>query len=379
MLVGITNFLMFFAFYELLPVLPLYIFRVFRSGSAAAGVVISCYTVGALLCRPFAGFIVDSLPRKALYAAAYLVFTLLFVGYGLPVSLVALAAVRLLHGVAFGVASTAGNTIVIDVLPSSRRGEGVGYFGVTTNLAFALGPMTGTLLYDAFGAETVFATSLAVGAAGLLLLLALRVPARPPVRGKRALSFDRFFLTGAVPQFANMILMGCAYGPVVNYVALFAEERGMDGAGGFYALIAGGLIASRLLTGKLVDRGWITKLIAAGMALFAASYFVFSLVDSPVAFFGSALFVGIALGLVFPGYQTMCVNLARHDQRGTATSTYLTGWDLGIGIGILAGGAVAEAWSYAAVFFACAWLIVASTVFFAAKTAPHYWAHRLEG
>lgn len=377
-LVGITNFLMFFSFYELLPVLPLYIFDKFHAGAGLAGLIISLYTIGALLCRPFAGFLVDTLARKPLYVCTYLFFTACFVGYAAASVLLVLAIARLIHGVAFGIASTSGNTIAIDVLPSSRRGEGIGYFGVTTNLAFATGPMTGMFLYDGKGAMAVFTLSVSLCIVGLFLLCFLRTKSKPRKPDARPVSLDRFFLTNAVPQFLNMIFIGCAYGPVTNYVALYAKEEGFGGTGFFYALIAIGLIISRVFTGRFIDRGYLTKLIGGGMALLAAAYFLFSLVHVPFAFFASAFFIGAGLGLVCPGYQTMCVNMARHDQRGTASSTYLSGWDTGIGIGILLGGPLAERFSYRAVFLTCAVLLVIATIFFIKKTAPHYLAHKLE-
>ncbi len=375
---GLANFLMFFAFYEVLPILPLYIFEKFQTGATVSGIIISLYTIGALLCRPFAGFLVDSFSRKRIYLFMYILFALLFVGYAQSNMLVILGAVRLLHGVAFGIASTAGNTIAIDVLPASRRGEGLGYFGVTTNLAFALGPMTGMFLYEWRGAMAVFSLSVALCVLGIILVLAIRAPVKNVQKKAAPLSLDRFFLTRAVPQFLNMMFIGLAYGPLTNYIALYASECGLNGSGYFYALIAVGLIVSRLSTGRFVDRGYLTHLITIGLSLFSGAYFLFSLVHLQWAFYLSALFIGFGCGLVFPGYQTMCVNLARHDQRGTATSTYLTGWDLGIGIGILVSGPLAQSYSYGKMFFVCACCVLFSVLFFVKKTAPHYARYRLE-
>ncbi len=378
-LVGVTNFLLFFAFYELLPILPLYIFEKFHAGATVSGIIISLYTIGALFCRPFAGFLVDSFSRKPLYFVMYFFFTAMFVGYIAAGALLVLGIVRLLHGISFGIASTAGSTIAIDVLPSSRRGEGIGYFGVTTNLAFATGPMTGMFLYESHGANPVIVLSLTLCVIGLLLILPIRTKLKPIKKDAAPLSLDRFFLTKAIPQFLNMLFIGCAYGPLTNYVALYARQNHLSGSGYFYALIAVGLISSRLLTGKLIDRGYLTRLVSIGLALVTAAYFLFSLIPDQAVFLLSAFFIGSGLGLVFPGYQTMCVNLARHDQRGTATSTYLTGWDLGIGMGILVGGPLAEAFSYATMFFCCAALLLVSAIFFVKKTAPHYLSNKLEG
>lgn len=378
-LVGITNFLLFFAFYELLPILPLFIFEKFHAGATVSGIIISLYTIGALFCRPFAGFLVDSFSRKPLYFITFFLFSAMFIGYAAAGALFVLGVIRLLHGICFGIASTAGNTIAIDVLPSSRRGEGIGYFGVTTNLAFAAGPMTGMFLYESHGANPVIALSLLLCVIGLVLILPIKTKQKPLKKDAAPLSLDRFFLTKAIPQFLNMLFIGCAYGPLTNYVALYARQNNLSGSGYFYALIAIGLIASRLLTGKLIDRGYLTRIVSIGLVFVTGAYFLFSLIPNQAVFLLSAFLIGAGLGLVFPGYQTMCVNLARHDQRGTATSTYLTGWDLGIGVGILVGGPLAEVFSFATMFFWCAVLLLVSAVFFMKKTAPHYLLNKLEG
>lgn len=374
-----ANFLLFFSFYQLLPILPIYVLEKFRTDEATAGLVISLYTIGALACRPFAGFLVDTLDRKPLYFRTFLAFTLCFAGYRALGLLPLLAALRFAHGLFFGIASTASNTVAIDSLPASRRGEGIGYFGVSVNLAFATGPMTGMFLHEAFGDAVVFAVAIALCAAGLLLVKCLKT--RPREKSPhRPLSLDRFFLVRAVPQFANFIFVGFAYGPVTNYIALYARELGIGGAGWFYALIAAGLILNRIATGRLIDRGYLIHLVGAGMTLIVVAYALLAFCASPAVFFLSAFLVGASLGLIFPGYQTMCVNLARHDQRGTANSTYLSGWDIGIGLGILAGGAMAGRFGgYRPVFLACAVSLLVADVLFFAVTSRHYLRKKLEG
>ena len=355
--VAAANFLLFFSFYQLLPILPLYIIEKFATDNATAGFIISLYTIGALACRPFAGFLVDTLSRKPLYFWTFFAFTACFLGYKTVGILPILAAVRFAHGLFFGISSTASNTVAIDALPACRRGEGIGYFGISVNLAFATGPMTGMFLYEAFGDTIVFAISIILCIIGLILVQTLNVP-RKEKKPHAPLSLDRFFLTRAIPQFVNFIFVGFAYGPVTNYIALYAKELGIGGSGWFYALIAAGLIMNRIMTGRLIDRGYLIHLVGTGMTLNVVT----------------------SLGLIFPGYQTMCVNLARHDQRGTANSTYLSGWDIGIGAGILVGGSMAGHFGmHQPVFLACAIALVIADVLYFTWTARHYLKNKLEG
>ena len=376
---AIVNFLLFFSFYQLLPILPLYIIEKFQTDNATAGVIISLYTIGALACRPFAGFLVDTLSRKPLYFWTFFAFTLCFLGYKTVGLLPILAVVRFAHGLFFGISSTASNTVAIDSLPASRRGEGIGYFGISVNLAFATGPMTGMFLYEAFGDSIVFAMSVILCVVGLILVKTLNVPPKEK-RPHAPLSLDRFFLTRAIPQFINFIFVGFAYGPVTNYIALYAKELDIGGSGWFYALIAAGLIMNRIMTGRLIDRGYLIHLVGAGMTLIIFAFTLLAFAQNPLMFFTSAFLIGTSLGLIFPGYQTMCVNLARHDQRGTANSTYLSGWDIGIGTGILVGGSLAEVFGmHRQMFFVCAIALLSGDILFFTWTSRHYTKHKLEG
>jgi Arabinose efflux permease len=374
-----ANFLLFFSFYQLLPILPMFIIDKFQTDNATAGIIISLYTIGALACRPFAGFLVDTLSRKPLYFWTFFAFTLCFIGYKTLGLIPLLALLRFMHGLCFGISTTASNTVAIDALPSSRRGEGIGYFGISVNLAFATGPMTGMFLYEAFGDNIVFAISIILCVIGLVLVQTLKVAPKEK-KPHAPLSLDRFFLTRAIPQFVNFIFVGFAYGPVTNYIALYAKELGIGGSGWFYALIAAGLIINRITTGRLIDKGYLIHLVGTGMTLNIIAYFMLAFCHTPITFFASAFLIGTSLGLIFPGYQTMCVNLARHDQRGTANSTYLSGWDIGIGIGILAGGSMAEHFGmHQQVFFTCGVALIIADILYFTWTARHYLRNKLEG
>ncbi len=135
------NFLLFFGFFLLMAVMPLYLIETFHAPKSMVGLVLAGYTLSALVIRPFSGFLLDMFERKPVFLMAYGVFVLFFIGYPLAGTLTMFALLRMLHGLEFGVVSTANNTIVVDIMPASRRGEGLGYFGVSSNLAMAFGPM----------------------------------------------------------------------------------------------------------------------------------------------------------------------------------------------------------------------------------------------
>lgn len=382
-----ANFLLFFAFYLLLPVLPFYLKEEFAAGRSMTGFILSCYTVACLCIRPFSGYLLDTFVRKPLYLLSYFVFTVIFGGYMLATAMGLFIFLRIIHGFAFGMVSVAGNTIVIDILPSVRRGEGLGYYGLANNIAMSFGPMAGLFMHTTCSYAFIFACSLLSGTLGLIMAVMVKTPYKEPVK-REPVSLDRFFLVKGVPAGISLLLLSIPYGMTTTYVAMYAEEIGVKTSSGLYfTFMAVGLAVSRIFSGRQVDKGRITFVILLGMCLAAASFFALSACGELMAWNGEftsylflwiALLQGIAFGTMFPAFNTLFVNLAPNSQRGTATSTYLTSWDVGIGIGLMTGGAIAEAfggYSCAYLFGAC--LTVISGLFFALKAAPHFNHNRL--
>ncbi len=382
-----ANFLLYFGFWLLIPVLPFYLSEIFQAGNSSIGIILSCYTVAALCIRPFSGYLLDSFARKPLYLFAYLIFTAMFAGYLIAGTLTLFILFRIIHGLSFGMVTVSGNTVIIDIMPSSRRGEGLGYFGLSNNIAMAVGPMSGLFLHDAgMSYTTIFCSSLVSCIAGFLCTIPVKTPYKVPVL-RAPLSFDRFFLLNGIPAGVSLLLLSIPYGITTNYVAMYAKEIGMQVTiGFFFTFMAIGMAISRIFSGKIVDKGKVTQVISAGLYLVVSSFLllascVYVIQWNPtvcnILFFFIALLMGIGFGIMFPAYNTLFVNLAPNNRRGTATSTYLTSWDIGIGIGMLTGGYIAEISSFDKAYLFGAGLTIISLFFFHFKVAPHYQKKKL--
>lgn len=386
--VCIAAFLMSFSFFLLVPTLPFYLRSTFGIGQAMIGFVLSCYVIAVLSVRPFAGFVADTFPRKRVYIIAYVLFVCSFVGYlGITSALWMFIALRIFHGFTFGALSTTGNTIVIDVMPSSRRGEGLGYYGVMSNTAMAFGPMTGLFIISSGNFTALFVTSLVTGSLGLIFASLVQVPYRAPTPNPNpAVSIDRFILVEGLPACLSLFLLSIPYGMTTSYIALYASESGITSSSGlFFTVMAAGLIISRLSSGKRVDRGLVTQTIRNGIIIAIFGLAVEALLSTAAAwdltagyvvYFASALLIGYGFGTMFPAFNTLFINLAPHTRRATANATYLTGWDVGIGCGMLLGGMLSEVH-----FFLCyavgAVLAVISLILFINYVTPHFEAHKL--
>ena len=381
-------FLLSFSFFLLVPTLPFYLRDTFGIGQSMVGVVLSCYTIAVLCVRPFSGFIADTFPRKRVYVIAYSLFVATFFGYlTITTALSIFIALRIFHGLAFGTLTTTGNTLVIDIMPSSRRGEGLGYYGVMGNTAMAFGPMAGLFIISSGNYDLLFWSSIVSSGLGLLFGTLVRAPRKAPAaQPNRAVSIDRFFLVEGIPACISFFLLAIPYGMTSSYMALYAEQAGITSSSGlFFTVMAVGLISSRLNSGKRVDRGLVTQTIRAGIvvAMFGvAGEAVLSTVAEwnqtagYVLYFASALLIGYGYGTTFPAYNTLFINLAPNSRRATANATYLTGWDVGIGCGMLLGGWLSER-SFALCYAVGAALVVLALVWFVVRVTPHFNKNKL--
>lgn len=374
------NFMMFFAFYLLTPLLPIYLDEQFGASKDMIGVVLSGYVIAALIVRPFSGFIVDSFDRKKVLMCCFFLFFICFTGYIGAGTLLMFAIVRTLHGLPFGATTVANSTAAIDTLPSSRRNEGMGFYGLSNNLAMAIAPSAGIWIYQATGNFTLlFWISLTVALAGFGCAAAIKLPRRRPVEGKPPMSLDHFFLTRAWLMALNILLFGLCWGVMSNYVAIYAkEEMGItDGTGIFFAILSGGLVISRLYGARKLRRGLLTENAVEGALLSSVGFTLFALAPGQWAFYLSAFLVGLGNGRMYPAFLNMFISVARHDQRGTANSSILTSWDLGMGIGILLGGVLAEFISYTAAFWATAFSQIAGTLLLIVFTRSFFHRRKL--
>ena len=349
-----ANFSLFFAFYVLTPLLPLYLSEHFGATKDMIGLVLSGYTITALLFRPFSGYVVDSFPRKTVLMICFSAFAIFFAGYLAASTLLLFTIVRTLHGGPFGGLTVANSTAAIDVLPSSRRTEGIGYYGLSNNLAMAIAPTIGIWIYDLTDSfYFLFWLALLVACAGWLTDATVKFPEKEIVRNKSKLSLDRFFLVRGWLLGVNMIAFGFSFGVLSNYLAIYGkEEMGITGGTGTYFLLCSlGLMASRLQGGKALRQGRLTHNAGSGMVISLIGYTMFILVPNGIGYYSSALLIGLGNGHMWPAFQNMTINVAHNNQRGTANSTILISWDIGMGLGILLGGVIAEFLGYSAAFW----------------------------
>ena len=352
--VMLTNFLLYFAFFILTPLLPLYLSEQFGVTKDVIGIVLSGYVVASVVVRPFSGYIVDSFSRKKVLMICLTAFFVCFAGYIAAGTILMFAICRTLHGAPFGAVTVANSTCAIDVLPSARRNEGIGLYGLSNNFAMALAPTTGIWIHDNLGSyQALFWIALIVAGLAVAIASTIQLPTKEIIKNKDKLSLDRFFLTRAWLLAINIAMFGFCWGTLSNYLAIYSKESlGItSGTGTYFAILSCGLLLSRLQGRKSLREGRLTQNAIEGMLFSLVGFIIFVAIHHPAAYYLSAFLIGLGNGHLYPAFLNMFVAVARHDQRGTANSSILTSWDTGFGIGCLLGGIVAEHISYNATFW----------------------------
>lgn len=349
--VCIANFLMACSFNLLMPSIPLYITEQLGVPQTKTGIVLASYAIAVLIIRPFSGYIVDVYSRKKILLISFICYVAIFAGYFYATAILVFVIVRFLHGITWGLSTVSSSTLAIDLVPSERRAEGIGYYGTFMNVAMAIGPFIAIHIYQTYDFQTLLYCAVFMGILGIIAVACIKAPERPKVaREKEKVSLDRFFLLPAWPIFLNQLLPSFAWGTIGPFVAQYGKEISIPNAGIFFLFWAGGIIVSRIFSGKMVDKGHIHLVNTSSMLIVAVSFCGFALFHSIIAFCIAGLFIGVGFGMMFPALQTLYINMAENSQRGTANSTYLVGFDLGLALGMLLGGYISGIYSFSTLF-----------------------------
>lgn len=386
--VWMGNFMIFFSFMIVTPLLPIYLSEEFGADKDTIGLVLSGYTLTALFMRTFSGYLVDSYPRKVVLLVSYFLFFAMFAGYLVAGTLTLFAIVRTIHGGPMGAVTVANSTSAIDVLPSSRRAEGIGYYGLSNNLATSIAPTCGLLLYDHLGElpvlgvnswSCIFFVPLLMAGLGLAINSTVHFPAKEIIPNKSPISLDRFFLLKGWREGLVMITIAFSYGVLSTYLAIYGkEELGMvSGTGLWFFILCCGLFSSRLIGARSLRKGKIVENVNGGVIVSLFGYLLFAAMHNSFGYYGAALIIGLGNGHIWPAMQNMFVNLASNNQRGTANSTLLTSWDIGLGAGVMLGGILVETLGYSYAFWA-AWVVNAmGAAYYFLHVRGHYVREKL--
>lgn len=322
--------------------LPLLVTGPIGGSEADVGLSLSAFYVAAVVLRVPLGRLIDIWGRRAVMALCLGLLVVASSGYWLAGSVVALLAVRALHGACFAGYGTAGSTLVGDIVPPTRRGEALGYYGLLGHVALAVTPWIAyqTIERSGFGALYLMAAVLAaVGTAGALLVHEPSRHARGPSSARLILGL---FHTAAFRPAVILCLFTMVYAAQILFVPLYARVLGVADPGLYFAVYGGVLMLVRGPAGRISDRIGRGPAIIPGLALSVVSMLVLAVADALPLMLVSAAVFATAFALVTPSLNALVVDITEPSERGSAMATHTTFFDIGTGLGAALCGFLAQ-------------------------------------
>lgn len=377
------SFFIFFAFYVLLAVLPLYLVDLLDADTGTVGLVVTLFLGAAILVRPFAGQWVSKWSQKKILiysAIAFLAATML---YPFATNIEALLILRVFHGITFGIITTVKGTICAEIIPSSRRGEGLSYFSLAMCLAMVLGPYIGISLANNNSYNIAFIICMVISAVNIGLAMLMRIPeeAEVPQRslGKSEFSWNNLFDKNAAPFAFATFFLACAYSGISAFLALYAKGLGLvEAASYFFIVYAAFIMISRPFTGRWSDKWGSKVIIYPCLALFAAGMLLLSQAHSSALILLAGAIIGIGYGSVTPVFQTQIINSVERHRVGIANSLYFNSMDAGMAIGAYVLGLIAGFGGYSSMYMTGIVLIAAAALQYFVLTSKEQASQSLE-
>ncbi|AFC32481.1 Quinolone resistance protein, major facilitator family transporter [Paenibacillus mucilaginosus 3016] len=358
-----SSFFVFMTFYMLAVTLPGYVLDELHGSKGQIGLVTTVFVIAAVVFRPLTGKWLDEGSRRKLLLTALVLYMICSALYLTVHSLTALLALRVLHGVSFGIAATATSAIAVDRVPAARKGEGVGYFSLFMSLAMVVGPYLGLMFTGSFSYTVLFAACAVLALLALVCGSTVRIPPHvpKPVTG-HPWHWTRFIEPAAIPISLAGSVLAFSYGAISTFISVFAKEIGQGAiASYFFIVFAAMILISRPFTGRIFDRRGEHVLVYPGLVLFVVGMLLLSQAHTAAFFLFTGAVIGLGFGALLPSFQAIALKAAPAHRSGLATGTYFVLFDTGYGLGSYILGIVAAGTSYGTMYLVGA-VITAFTV-----------------
>ncbi|MGE7980231.1 MFS transporter [Psychrobacillus sp. NPDC093200] len=361
-----TNFSIFIIFYGLVTVLPLYATDVLDRSDEEAGLLMTIFLLSAIIMRPFTGKLLDIAGKRKMLWISLILYLICTVLYYFIEPFTILLALRFVQGIWFSIATTASGSLAADNIPPSRRGAGLGYFTMSTNLAVVVGPFIALTIVQYFSYDIFFiamSVLLLIGALSALSIPAEKQPAVPPV--KTRMTLNDLFEKRSLPIALIGSLIAFSYASILSYLSIYSQQKGvLHLTSSFFAVFAIVMLVTRPFTGRIFDEKGPRYIIIPGLISFMFGLILLAYMDSPFTFLLSGAFIGLGYGAVVPSFQTLAIQSTTHERSGYATATFFTLFDTGIAIGSFVLGIVASKLGYQGLYLLSSGIVVLTLIVF---------------
>lgn len=367
-IVSMINFFLTTVFYLLIVIIAAYAVNEYDASTSLAGLVTGIFIIGALIGRLFTGRSIESVGRRKTLFIGLILFTLMTILYFFSTSISSLLIIRFLHGFTLGIASTATGTIVAQLIPASRKGEGIGYYSMSATLATAIGPFIGLYMSQNTSYQMIFSFCLALGVISLLTAFLVYVPVMDSsIKStvEKGFKISNFIEPKAAPIAIVTLVVALCYSSVLSYINFYAAEKQLVEVASFFFLVYSvAVLISRPFTGRLMDLKGANYVMYPAFILFTAGMLLLSTANSGITLLLSGVLIGLGFGNMQSCTQAIAVKLTPPHRLGLATSTFFIFLDAGLGFGPYLLGFIIPFIGYSTLYVALGFVVLASTMLY---------------
>ena len=372
-----NNLFLFTYYFALLAVLPVYIMRDLGGTVEQAGWALTLFLISSIAIRPFSGLIVQKIGKKLSFRGSEFFFVLFALSYLWIDSMWSLLLVRFLHGIWFSVLTTVAVPIANDFIPENRKGEGMGYYVMSTNLGVVFGPLLALTVIQFTSFFTLFVVLSVLMAIGLIFCLCIKVKETPvpklEVVPHKKISLHDIIETKAIPVGLVALLTALAYSSVMSFITAYSEVKHLLAYTSiFFIVFACSMILVRPLVGRMYDQRGPSSVIYPSFVFFAIGLVIVSFLTNQWVMWGSAIFIGIGYGSLFPCLQTIAIQSVPKERMGHAISTFFTLFDFGLAIGSIIMGLFIAWAGFQSTYIVCAFIVVLTLLIYKMIVAPTF-------
>lgn len=347
---GVSSGIFFMAHYVLVAALPIILTAELGGTALDAGLAMTYFQIGTILCRPFTGRLIDGVDKRIILLISSVLFFIIMGLFNLTTSLQTIFVLRGIHGAIFALGTTVIAALAVVVLPASRKGEGINMFAVFSNIAMVLGPAVGLYTLQAYGSSALYIFLTIMTVLAFILSNAIRLPkelAKPKQKSSKGWSISQFIEKRSLPWALMGLFIGFTYSGVLVFIPIELNSIGAGVWGSvFFALFALMIIISRPLVGKIYARYGSRFVIYPGIILFIMGLAILGIADTPVGIIGTAPLLGLGYGAAQPAFQALAVQSAPIERAGVSTATYFLALDIAVGAGSIILAMIANALGY---------------------------------
>ena len=368
--VSVINFLIYLIYLLLMVTMTSYAIDKFHASTGIAGLVASIFVIGVLIGRLGTGRIIGDTGSKRVLIVGAFFFIITSALYFAAINLPLLIIMRLLHGIAYGVASTAAGTIIAQIIPQSRRGEGIGYYSMTTIVAMAVGPFIGIFLIQHADFKMIFIVTSILAVISLAISFAVseptyKSPRQDQVKAVKSFQISNFLEFKAIPISIVGLIIVFSYSGILTFISLYANQIQLEEAASFFFLVyAIAILVSRPFSGRLFDVKGANVVIYPCLFIFAIGMLLLSQATHGITLLLAGILIGLGYGNFLSCAQAISIKATPPYRLGLATSTFFIFLDLGVGVGPYIFGLLVPFSGYRGLYLMMVLMIIATIILY---------------